>query len=148
MYDNLVTLSAAPEVQAVVRAAFPSYRKRKAYLEPWHGSHNVNSYWSGGSKAEYAIVHLATLQRRPLPTMTCPSYEVADRGTRNVTNGVVSVDHVGNITLNVLPDGYALVQAGTGCDGKPATAFVYVNAANLTKLLGGQVNPNTIGGEF
>jgi hypothetical protein len=33
-----------------------------------------------------------------------------------------------------LPEGFALIEAGTFC-GKPATAHIFLNPANITKLL-------------
>ena len=129
-----VTLKTAPEVTNVIRAAFPSYRKHKAFLSVFNGGVNINSYWDGGSKDEYAIVELATLQRKLLPTSTHPYFDVAARGVANAENTDVIVDHVGNITLKRLPEGFALVAAGAFC-GKPATAHVWVNAANMGRLL-------------
>lgn len=126
-------LKDAPEVKRVVLAAFPSYRKHRATLSAFNGEVNLNSYWDSGSRAEFAIVELATGQRKPLPTRTHPYFEVARYGISG-ENEVISVDHAGNITLKVLPEGFALVEAGTFC-GRPATAHVYVNPANLSKLL-------------
>jgi hypothetical protein len=44
------------------------------------------------------------------------------------------VDGRGNATLKVLPEGFVLVEAGTFL-GKPATAKVFLNPANITKIL-------------
>jgi hypothetical protein len=74
------------------------------------------------------------LQRKSLPTRTHPYFDITVRGLANTENADVEVDHVGNITLRRLPDGFALVAAGTFC-GKAATAHVYLNAANLARLL-------------
>ena len=71
-----------------------------------------------------------------MPTSTHPYFDVARYGLANKENEVISVDHVGNIELKILPEGFALVSAGTFC-GKPATAHVYLNPANLAKLLPG-----------
>ena len=132
-----ITLKDHPEVKRVVLAAFPSYRKLKATLSAFNGGININSYWDGGTRNEYSIVELATLQRKSLPTRTHPFYDVAVKGLCGAENEVVSVDHVGNITLKVLPEGFALVEAGTFC-GKPATAHIYLNPSNMTKLLPGR----------
>ena len=134
MYHRL-PLAIHPEVKRVVLAAFPSYRKHGAVISefPEHGV-NINSYWDGGSRDEYAIVELASNTRKALPTSTHPYFDVARRGLVNPESPDVAVDHVGNITLKHLPEGFALVSAGTFC-GKPATAHVYLNPANLTKLL-------------
>ena len=128
---NTVELKQSPEVKRVVNAAFPLYRKAKAWLSVFpEGGVNVNSYWDGGSRAEYAVVNLATGDRLQLPTSTHPYFDV--HGTEN--SEVVSVDARGNITLKAIPEGFALVAAGTFC-GKQATAHVYLHAANFAKLL-------------
>ena len=134
MSSICVTLKSAPEVRRVVEAAFPSYRKHKAYISAFNGGVNINSYWDGGSRDEYAIVELASLQRRSLPTSSHPYFDVARHGSVNAETATVSVDHVGNITLKILPEGFALVAAGTFC-GKPATAHIYLNPANMAKYL-------------
>jgi len=124
-----------PELSAVIRAAFPAYRKTKAYLSMFSGNGiDINSYWDGGSRHEYAIVDLATLQRKSLPTRTHPYFDIARQGLANAENADITVDDKGNVTLKRLPDGFALVQAGTFC-GKPATAFVYVPFSNMPKFL-------------
>ena len=133
MYQT-VTLKDAPEVKRIVLAAFAGYRKLKATLSEFHGQ-NINSYWDGGSKSEYAVVDLETGKRLSLPTHSHPYFEVVRQGFANTENAAISVDHAGNITLNVLPPNCVLVEAGTFC-GKPATAHIYVLAENMTKLLG------------
>ena len=113
------------------------HRKLRATVQAFYPM-SINSYWDGGSKDEFAIVELLTMRCHALPTSSHPYFDVARhvlvlRGTQ-VENEHVSVDHVGNITLKHLPDGFALVRAGVFC-GRPATAAVYVPSANLTKLL-------------
>lgn len=127
-------LKTVPDLKRVIEAAFPSYRKRRAFVSVFNGGANINSYWDGGSRSEFAIVELATLRRAPLPTQTHPYFDVAARGVTNAQDGIVKVDHVGNITLETLPEGFVLVEAGTFC-GKPATAHVFVPAANMPKFL-------------
>jgi hypothetical protein len=129
-----VTLKTAPEVKAVVLAAFPGYRKQNAFLSAFGSGLSINSYWDGGSRSEFAVVELASLQRKSLPTRTHPCFDVAVRGLANTENADVEVDHVGNVTLTRLPEGFALVAAGTFC-GKAATAHVYLNPANMARLL-------------
>ena len=129
---TVVTQKEAPEVFRVVRAAFPDYRKKKVAVEVF-GPHRINSYWGGGSRSEYCLVDLSTMQRKPLPTSTHPFFDVM-RKTGPGENDAIQVDSVGNVTLKVLPNGVALVEAGTFC-GKPATAVVMVNAGTLTPML-------------
>ena len=130
-----IELKQHPAIRDIIRAAFPDYKKHRAMLSAF-GEHGVriNSYWDGGSKDEYAIVDLATRRREALPNATHPYFEVAARGLANKHDGYVEVDHVGNITLKCLPEGFALIRSGWFC-GKPATAHVYLNPANLTPLL-------------
>ena len=130
-----IELTAHPEVRRVILAAFPSYKKHHAFLSEFGPSgHGINSYWDGGSRSEYAIVHLPTLQRKALPTQSHPYFDVARAGMANAENQDLAVDHVGNVTLKHLPVDFALIQGGTFC-GKTATAHVMVNPANMTKLL-------------
>ncbi|MGD0135272.1 MAG: hypothetical protein ABSE57_24765 [Bryobacteraceae bacterium] len=131
---HTVTLKTALEVKAVVLAAFPAYRKQNAFLSAFGGGLSINSYWDGGSRTEFAVVELSSLQRKSLPTRTHPYFDVAVRGLNNTENADIEVDGVGNVTLKRLPEGFALVAAGTFC-GKPATAHVYLNSANMAKLL-------------
>lgn len=128
-----VVLSKNKEVRDVVRAAFPSYRKLRVYVSVWPGSTYINSYWSGGSRDEYAIVELNTLRRHAVGAGH-PYFDTAARGLASRADEHISVDHVGNVTLHVLPEGFVLVRAGVFC-GKPATAHIYVPAANMPRLL-------------
>ncbi len=133
--SQMIALKEHPEVKRIILAAFPGYKKHRAFICTFGQSgHSINSYWDGGSRSEYAIVHLPTLQRKSLPTSTHPYFDVARQGLANAENQDLTVDHVGNVTLKNLPVDFALVQAGISC-GKPATASVMVNAENLTKLL-------------
>lgn len=129
-----VKLKEHPEVKAIVTAGFPSYRKLSASISPFGSGVRINSYWDGGSRSEFAIVDMTTGRRMPLPTSTHPYFDVARHGAVNVDSPHLAIDHVGNATLKVLPEGFALVEAGTFC-GKAATAHVYLNDANLTKFL-------------
>ncbi len=130
-----IELKNAPDIKRVVLAAFPTYKKHKVMLSVF-GEHGVsiNSYWDGGSRSEYVVVDMATGKRHALPTHSHPYFDVSRRGLASTENADVQVDHVGNVTLKHLPEGLALVEAGTFC-GKPATAFIRVNAANMAKLL-------------
>lgn len=134
-----IELRTAPEVRRAIVAAFPAYRKHNAFLSVFPESGvQVNSFWDGGSKTYYAVIDLATLKTHSLPTSTHPHFDVANRGLVNAEDPDVRVDHVGNITLKHLPDGFALISSGTFC-GKPATAHIYLNPANMAKVLPGGV---------
>jgi hypothetical protein len=130
-----IELKTAPEVKRVILAGFPSCKKRAAYFDvfPGHGV-NVNSFWDGGSRAEFAVVELATLNRKQLPTQTHPFFDLAARGIAAMQDQFVTVDHAGNVTLKLLPEGFALIEAGTSC-GKAATARVLLHPNNFVKAL-------------
>ena len=134
MQDS-IELKSNPDVKRLIQAAFPSYKKQRAFVSAFseYGV-GINSYWDGGSRDYFVIVDLATMTQRPLPTHTHPFFEVTARGLANQENQVVTVDHVGNITLKILPEGFALVRSGIFC-GKPGTAHVYLNPANMPKYL-------------
>lgn len=122
-------------IKAIVVAAFPGYRKHKAYVQVFGDrGKSINSYWDGGSRDEYAIVRLSDLARMPMPTVGHPYFEVKARGVGTGEDEYVTVDHVGNVTLKRLPAGFVLVQAGTFC-GKASTAHVYANVADMPRLL-------------
>lgn len=130
-----VELRHDPRMKAIVRAAFPRYAKRRAYVSVFssHGE-RINSYWDGGSRDEYAIVELATLRPSTLPTATHPYFDLAARGVASTEDEYVTVDHVGNVRLKAIPPGFVLVQAGTFC-GKPATAHCAFHPADLPQQL-------------
>lgn len=133
--NQALELKSNPDVARVIRVANPSYKKRQAFVSAFSGHGvSINSYWDSGSRDYFAVVELATMTLRPLPTRAHPFFEVAARGLASTENETVAVDHVGNITLKVLPEGFALVRTGVFC-GKPGTAHVYLNPANFAKLL-------------
>jgi len=128
-----VSLKTAPFLKRLIQTVFPEYRKHNCFLTAFHPT-QINSYWNGGSRDYFAIVDLETMKIRPMPTSTHPFFEVVQNGLANKHNDVVSVDHVGNVMLNLLPEGFALIRSGIFC-GKPGTACIYVNEANLVKCL-------------
>lgn len=93
----------------------------------------LKSAWDGGSRSEYAIVKVDTLERKALPTSTHPYFDVSGRGISPGDNGAVAVDAQGSITLKFLPPDFVLVEAGTFM-GKPATAHIYVSVATQLAL--------------
>lgn len=133
---TVIDLKTNPDIKRVVQAAFPGYKRHKAWVSVFSQEHgkNINSYWDGGSRAEFAVVEIANYRTRSLPTATHPYFDVAKKFMKNQSDRVVEVDNVGNIRMKVLPEGFALVQAGTFC-GKAAHAHVFFNAANMPKLL-------------
>jgi hypothetical protein len=129
-----IDLKAYPAIKRIILAAFPGYKKHRAFISDFGPSgKNINSFWDGGSRAEYAIVHLPTTTRKALPTSTHPYFDVASRGIAG-ESADVEVSDRGLITLKHLPPGFALVEAGTSC-GKAATAHVFFCAEDLPKQL-------------
>jgi hypothetical protein len=130
-----VELKNTPDLKKLIQAADPSYKKRNAFVSAFssHGV-NINSHWDGGSRSLYAIVDIVTGQKKALPSHTHPFYDIAAKGLANQTDGVVSIDGGGNVTLMALPENYALVETGHFC-GKVATAHVFLNPANMPKYL-------------
>ena len=110
---------ATKDVLAIVRAADPSYRKRQCRIVPSATVtlHDLN--WSGGTRAEYTTIDLAT----GLRIADTAKYS-ALAPWRNPAEGA---------SLPI-PEGIVVVQTGHFC-GKVATAWIYVNPANLAKLL-------------
>jgi hypothetical protein len=116
-----VKLKEAPEVQAIVRAAFPSYKKHDAYLTVAESVSLSGTYWDGGSRSEYVAVDLASKRSQGAPHYNPPQFG----GPR--TSPVVP-----------LPIGVVIVQGGTFC-GKQATAILSVHPENMAKLLDGRI---------
>lgn len=132
-----ITLRSEPAIARIVRAAFSAYKKHNCFLSVFSQEHGktINSYWDGGSRDIYVIVDLSTMTVRSLPTSTHPYFDIERHGGANQENPDVVTDDKGIITLKHLPEGFALVQGGTFC-GKTATVHVYLNSANMNKLIG------------
>jgi len=125
-----ITLKSAPEVQRIIRAALPDYKKHAAFLSEFSAV-SINSFWDGGSRSTFILIDLATLQVKSLPTSSHPYFDMQSTSGENQD---VIVER-GCVTLKRLPEGIALIEAGT-FRGKQATAHVYINSVNLTKLIG------------
>lgn len=127
-----VDLKSSPEVLRVIRAAFPGYKKHSAYLSEFSdgSSVTINSYWDGGSRSIFVLVDLDTLEHKEMPSQSHPYFNLHSISTETpdvvITRGIVD--------LKRLPEGIALVEAGT-FRGKLATAHVHLNPANLVKFL-------------
>jgi hypothetical protein len=113
-----------PELAKLVRAAFPAYRKRFAYITPFSGRLMMNSYWNGGSRDVFVAVRTDGTVLS-LPTVGHPYYGVASKGVQNVSDEWVSVDRAGNVTLKRIPDDTVVIKGGTFM-GNPATATLHV----------------------
>lgn len=106
-----------PELLAVIRAAFPSYRKHKVIVSVTDSVELAGTFWDGGSRSSYVAVELASNRSKGAPQYAPPQFggpRVAPRVT--------------------LPVGVAIVECGT-FQGKPATAHVFIHPDNATKFL-------------
>lgn len=84
-------------------------KKRKAIVaKPCTEVRISNSYWDGGSRSDYFLVHIASKTATPIA------------GVAPVQFGGPKEDPVQKIE-----PGYAVVEAGTFC-GKPSTPTVYL----------------------
>jgi hypothetical protein len=110
-----------PGIGPIARAAFPDNRKPIQVCE-FRGPQNVNSYWDGGSKDEYRLVHLVTGQVWHAPT-SHPHFDRKEDGSR-----------CGGLEIRELPENVALVSGGYFC-GKPATITVHLRPENMVKML-------------
>ena len=89
-----------PSVSRILQASGVRYRKSTATVGVFNGPVSMNSYWDGGSKDEYALVNLATLEVWSMPT----SHPYFDRNPDG--------ERIGNVELNELPPGVVLVEGG------------------------------------
>lgn len=112
-----VNLADNRDVQRVVKSAAPDYRKREARVMPTATVTLDGTFWDGGSRSEYAAVELATGRVSSAPQYAPPQF-----------GGPMSAPVVN------IPVGIAIVKTGTFC-GKPATATVYVNPADVAHML-------------
>lgn len=111
-----VELKQYPEIARVIKAADPSYKKRKAFVSVVDFVTLTGTYWDGGSRDTYTAVDLASYQR-----ITAPQYDPPQFGGPAKP---LTVD---------LPNNVAIVRTGVFC-GKTATAHVYVKPLNVAKL--------------
>lgn len=113
-----VTLRTAPEIARIIRAADPTYRKREASILAREHCTISGTYWDEGSRSTYHAVDLRTMRQLPAPQYNPPQFGGP------ATDPTVAI-----------PEGVAIVETGI-FQGKPATARVYVNPANMARLIG------------
>jgi hypothetical protein len=116
-----VKLSESPEIARLIRAADPTYRKRDASIRVTNSVCISGTYWDGGSRSSYHAVNLSNRKVSSAPQYAPPQF------------GGPAADHT--VTL---PAGAAIVRTGVFC-GKPATAAVFLNPADVAHLLPGAV---------
>lgn len=103
---DIVTLQPGTDLANIVKLV--GSKKRKAILaRPTEQVALSGTYWDGGSRSDYFLVDLRTMQARPLQHVS----PVQFGGPRQ------------DPVVNLEPH-HAVVEAGTFC-GKPATPTVY-----------------------
>ena len=117
MTSQLVLLKDHPELQRVIRAAAPSYKKHKAFFDSAESIELQGTYWDGGSRSTYTAVRMTDGFSLGAPQYDPPQFG----GPRQAP-------------MVTIPVGVAIVETGTFC-GKPATAAVTINPADATKFL-------------
>ena len=119
MYKRLgsTELKTAPELVRVIRAADSTYRRKTASVIVTDSVELQGTYWDGGTRSTYHAVRLADMRSAGAPQYDPPQFG-GPKATPNCK----------------IPEGFAIVETGYFC-GKVAQAYVYVNEANVTKLL-------------
>lgn len=117
MFYQTLSGLAHPEITRIVRIADSSYKKHKVTLSEASKVTLSGTYWDGGSRYTYTAINLETGRNIGAPQFDPPQF------------GGPASDPVVQ-----LPEGIVIVRTGTFC-GKTATATVFVNPSNLTKLL-------------
>jgi hypothetical protein len=107
-----------PQIQRLVLAAAPSYRKHKFSASACDSITLTDTYWSGGTRSTYVAVHIDTLKTGPAPQYDPPGF-----------GGPRVAPHCD------IPEGFAIVETGIFC-GKPATAHVTLTPADFVRLFG------------
>jgi hypothetical protein len=108
-----VKLSQHPTITAVVRAAFPDYKKRAVLVVKRDTCRLRETYLDGTPHYTYIAVDLDTKQSKG-----APEHPPAAPGCN---------------TTVAIPLGVAIVQGGKHC-GKPAQASVYVHPTDFNSL--------------
>ena len=119
MYYDLAT---TPELKRIVQTAAVRGKQGTVQVREFTGPRRMNSYWDGGSRDEFALVDLATMQTWRVPT-THPHYDRLPNGER-----------CGDLELRELPPGTCLVSGGV-FRGKPASLTLHFRPENLAALL-------------
>lgn len=115
--DRAIQLKDFPEVRRLIQAADPSYKRHTAMVFVRDRITLNDTFWDSGTRYTYTAVHILTKRAGGAPQYDPPQFG----GPREAP------------TVSI-PEGVAIVKTGTFC-GKTAEAYVYVQEANLTKLL-------------
>lgn len=111
--------SVSPDVERVIRAAFPSWKGRRVRFNATESLQLCGMYWDGGSRSEYVAVALGTLQ------VSAPSQ--ANRNPPQFGGPRIAP------TVPV-PVGAVIVEHVIFC-GKDVGVYLHVNPANMPAVL-------------
>lgn len=116
---RLMRYQVAPDVERVIRAAFPSWRGRKVRIAACERLTLQDMYWSGGSRSEYVAVNIATMQAgSPSQQTRNPPQFGGPRVTPEVE----------------IPPGCVIVEHSIFC-GKDAWVRLHVHPSNMPAML-------------
>lgn len=112
-----IELAQQSEFKRVIQAADRTYKKRKAFFYVRESVTLDGTYWDGGSRSTYTAVRLSDGFSLGAPQYAPPQF-----------GGPATAPCV------QIPPGVAIVETGYFC-GKTSTASVYVNPADVAKLI-------------
>ena len=113
------TYVSTKDVKSILAATFPDYRKKQVGIDASGKCAFFDLNWSGGTRSQYVA---CTLAGKTLGSAS--NYNaMAPWDPRQIEGQTVDI-----------PPGCCIVRAGTFC-GKPSTATIYVNPADMPKLL-------------
>src|SRR5262245_51955510 len=94
MGQTIYLTGSEPLVQAIARAAYPSYQGRKFKLRTTDGPINVRSYWDGGSRDYYVFVRLSDMHATgEVPAQSAYDRRIVGAEAVPLPPGVVCVQH-------------------------------------------------------
>jgi hypothetical protein len=105
------------DVAAIVRAAFPAYRKKACAIQTATSVTFQDVNWSGGTKNEYVAVALETLRAQ----------------ARNMAVDMPHLNPFEGKTVDI-PPGVVVVRAGFFC-GQPSRATIYTHPDDMARLI-------------
>ena len=114
---HAVALKNQPNIKRIILAAMPRYAKHKAYIHSREKMTLSGTYWDAGSRSTYHAVRLADCF-----SLGAPQFDPAQFGGPSIAPTIA------------IPVGVAIVETGVFC-GKPATASVTFNPADITLML-------------
>lgn len=118
-YHDIENWQKDPTVAPIVRAAFPDYRRKKVSVKAAEAVMLQDLNWSGGTRSIYRAVALDGSQT---------GGDTLGHSQRH------PMDNQAEGASVPVPQGFALVRGGDFC-GKPSLLTIYVNPADMPRLL-------------